>query len=316
VLDLQSLRRHASLWGLASALVACAAPMNAIANDELHTLDFGGRTRSYILHLPPAISSGKPLPLVINLHGGGGNARSAMEQTGFNDEADRNGFIVVYPNGTGAPHPLLNAMGRGEFYSWNAGSCCGYAVQHQVDDVGFIRALIATLEQQYPIDRKRIYATGISNGGMMAYRLACELSDTIAAIGVVSGALVTPSCRPAQPVPVIHFHGTADQNVPMLGGVGPKSVDKTPKPPVMDAIDFWVKRDGALAQPQITRLGSITKRVYAAANGSAEVVFYLIQGGGHAWPGGKQMLSILDKPTQEISATQLIWQFFAAHPKP
>jgi len=316
VLDPHLLRRLASLLCLVSSVAACAAPMNATANDELYTLDFGGRTRSYILHLPPTISSTKPVPLVVNLHGGGGNAKSALEQTGFNAEADRNGFIVVYPNGTGAPHPLLNAMGRGEYYSWNAGTCCGYAVQHRVDDVGFIRALIATLERQYPIDRKRIYATGISNGGMMAYRLACEMSDTFAAIGVVSGVLTDNSCRPAQPVPVIHFHGTADQNVPLLGGVGPKSVDKTPKPPVMDTIDFWIKRDGASPQPQVTRFGSITKRVYAAANGSAEVVFYLIAGGGHAWPGGKQMLSILDKPTMEISATQLIWQFFAAHPKP
>ncbi|CAF0699217.1 extracellular catalytic domain type 1 short-chain-length polyhydroxyalkanoate depolymerase [Candidatus Methylacidithermus pantelleriae] len=314
--ELRFLPRLTGLLCLALPVVACGGPWNVTTNDSWHTLPYGGRIRSYILHLPPALSGQRLLPLVINLHGGGGNAISAIEQTGFNTEADRNGFIVVCPNGTGAPHPLLNAMGRGEFYTWNAGSCCGYAVQHQVDDVGYIRALIATLQKRYPIDRKRIYATGFSNGGMMAYRLACEMSDTFAAMGVVSGTLTDLCCRPVEPVPVIHFHGTADQNVPLLGGVGAKSVDPTPKPPVLEAINFWIKHNGASEQPQVTRFGSITKRVYVAASGRAEVVFYLIAGGGHAWPGGKRMLSILDKPTQELSATHLIWQFFAAHPKP
>jgi polyhydroxybutyrate depolymerase len=315
VLPSNPFHRAAALLALGLALAACAVPLNVAANDESQSLEFGGRTRSYIVHLPPGTMAGKSLPLVVNLHGGGGNARSAIEQTGFNDEADRSGFIVVYPNGTGPAHPLLEAMGRGQFYGWNAGTCCGYPVKQSVDDVGFIRTMISTLEQQYPIDRKRIYATGISNGAMMAYRLACEMSDTFAAVGIVSGALTARVCQPAQPVAVIHFHGTADQNVPLRGGVGQKAYDKAPKPPVMDAIDFWAKRDNCSLQPQATSNGNITQRVYACPRGNAGVVFYLISGGGHAWPGGKQMLSILDKPDMEISATQLIWQFFVAHPK-
>ncbi|MCX8051974.1 MAG: alpha/beta hydrolase-fold protein [Chlorobi bacterium] len=297
-------------------LLCCSSPRNtAAADDRWESLRVGSLTRSYLVHLPPENKRIGSLPLVIVLHGGGGNALSAAEQTGFDAEADRNGFIVVYPNGTGKPHPMLNAIGRGEMYTWNAGTCCGYAAQHNVGDVAFIRALIVELEKKYPIDRRRIYAAGISNGGMMAYRLACEMSETFAAIGVVAG-VQTVECRPSQPVSVVHFHGTADQNVPLTGGVGAKALDKTPKPPVEESISFWVKFNRCRTQPQRESVTpSVTRYTYAAEGSTAEVVYYQIAGGGHAWPGGKRLLAILDEPTQEIAATPIIWQFFAAHPK-
>lgn len=305
--------------GIAVAALSLATAVSAdrpAPGDSHGSLISGGRTRSYALHVPASLDNSKPVALVVALHGGGGNGDANIEQTGFNDLADREDFIVVHPDGTGAARPLLNLFGRGHFYTWNAGGCCGYAVAHDIDDVAFIRALVKRLQQQYPIDPKRIYATGISNGGMMSYRLACEASDVFAAIGVVSGAQTSSGCRPAQPVSVIHIHGTADQNVTLAGGVGAKALDKTPKPPVMDAIRFWTQADGLNGEPRRSEHGNIRKQLWSGGHNGTEVAFYLITGGGHAWPGGKQMLSFLDKPTQEIAATPIIWDFFKAHPKP
>jgi len=305
-----------ALAGLVS--FGCAA--KEVGSEDLgpgttrHSLDFGGRTRSYLVHPPAGADLKKPLPLVLALHGGGGTAAANMKQTGFNAEADRSGFIVVHPNGTDQPRPMLNAMGRGFFFTWNAGSCCGYAKKNQIDDIGFIRAVVGEVRKHYSIDPKRIYATGISNGGMLSYRLACEASDLVAAIGVVSGAQTVASCKPANPVSVIHIHGSADQNVQLLGGVGAKALDKDPKPPVMDAIRFWANRDGAPAQPQSLTSGKVKKEVYKGKG--AEVVFYLIEGGGHSWPGGERILDSLDPPSLDLKATPTLWQFFAAHPKP
>ena len=302
---------------ISAGLIACTT--GAVAADDLgpgntrYSLDVGGRTRTYILHVPAGANTSKPLPLVLALHGGGGNAAGNIKQTGFNDEADRSGFIVAHANGTAQPRPLLNALGKGFLFTWNAGSCCGYAKENKIDDVGFLRAVVHDVQGKLAVDPKRIYATGISNGGMMSYRVACEASDLIAAIGVVSGAQTVSSCSPSGAVSVIHIHGSADQNVPLLGGVGAKSFDKDPKPPVVESINFWVRKLGAPAQPQSSTTGNVRKDVYKGSAG--EVVFYLISGGGHSWPGGDRMLDSLDPPSSDMAATSVIWQFFAAHPK-
>lgn len=305
------------LAAFAAAFSGCASAafsQNGLGpGDTRYTLQSGGRERTYVLHEPSGAGGKKNLPLVIALHGGGGNAMLNAQQTGFNLEADRSGFVVVHANGTGEARPLLNAMGRGFMFTWNAGSCCGYAADNKVDDVAFIRAVVADVKKKYSINSKRIYATGLSNGAMMAYRLACDASDIFAAVGIVSGAL-TSSCNPSQPVSVIHIHGTADQNVPIAGGVGPKSYDRGAKPPVANAINFWAKADGA-AQGKSSSIGNVKKEDFVGKNG-AEVVFYLINGGGHSWPGGQRMLATLDAPSQDMNATRTIWEFFAAHPKP
>ena len=284
-------------------------------NDLEKELDFAGRRRSYVVHLPAGYTPGQPAPLVLSLHGGGGNAKSNAVQTGFNAQADRSGFIVVHPNGSGERRPLLNALGRGHFYTWNAGSCCGYAVQQQIDDVGFIRSLLAELQRDYAIDPRRIYASGLSNGGMMSYRLACEMSDTFAAIGVVAAAQTVYEARPTQAVSVIHIHGSADQNVTLPGGIGAKALDRTPKPPVLDAVEFWAGFNGC-GPARTERQGKVSRSLYSGGRNGSAVAFHLIEGGGHSWPGGEQMLAMLDPPSQELNATELIWQFFAAHPKP
>ncbi|HVT35667.1 MAG TPA: PHB depolymerase family esterase [Nevskiaceae bacterium] len=308
-----------STWIVSGLLLALSAGCASAGGNDVgpgetrYEMKFGGRDRSYVVHVPSSGARANSA-LVISLHGGGGNAHTNAQQTHFNDESDREGFIVVHANGTGESRPFLNAMGKGFLFTWNAGTCCGYARDQGVDDVGFIRAMVAAIRSKYSIDPKRIYATGISNGGMLSYRLACEASDLIAAIGVVSGAQAVANCQPSQGVSVMHIHGTADQNVLLAGGIGPKGYDKVPKPPVMDAINFWVKFDGAAAQPKTTISGNLRTDYYHGTRGDVE--FILITGGGHSWPGGEQMLAALDPPSKDMAATPTIWKFFVAHPKP
>ncbi|MDE2335763.1 MAG: hypothetical protein KGL10_00455, partial [Alphaproteobacteria bacterium] len=169
-----------------------------------------GRDRTYLVHIPDNVSGHKNLPVVIMLHGGGGNAAQFAEQTGMNAVADKNGFIAVYPEGTKA---ML-----GNFRTWNAGRCCGKAMRGKSDDVAFISRIIDALAQKYAIDTKRVYATGHSNGAMMSYRLACQLSDKIAAVAPVSGQRVFDDCHPKRAVAILHIHGTADPCALYNGG--------------------------------------------------------------------------------------------------
>ncbi len=296
-------------------LLGAVTATGAAAQDASRSLMVDGLQRSYVVHMPPGLVAGRPAPLVLVLHGGGGNAALTAKQTRFDEQADRAGFIAVYPNGTDRARPLLNALGKPGLLTWNAGACCGYAMEHRIDDVTFIRALVGQLERDYPIDPARIYATGLSNGGMMAYRLACEASDIFAAIGPVSAVEIAPACNPTQPVAVIHFHGSADQNVPMQGGIGAKALIKQDRPPVQASIDFWVRHDRCNAQPDLSQHGKVALLAWRGCARGSEVAFYVIEGGGHAWPGGDRIAAFLDAPSQDINATAVMWQFFAEHPK-
>lgn len=296
--------------GLLAMLPAAGTAWGA---DSVQHLGFGGRDRTYLVHVPAGLSG--PAPLVVALHGGGGNATATVKMTGLDAAADAGGFIVAYPNGTDRSRPWLKLIGKSGFLTWNAGTCCGYAQQNRIDDVGFIRAVVGQLESRYRIDPERIYATGISNGGMMAYTLACEASDVFAAVGVVSGIITDPDCKPRHPVSVIDFHGTADQNVPINGGVGSKAWIKDKRPPVQDSIDFWVQADGCDASARETRSATLVIRSYSGCRDGTAVTYYIIEGGGHAWPGGNRLSRMLDAPSQAINATDVMWQFFAGHPK-
>jgi polyhydroxybutyrate depolymerase len=296
-------------------LLTLSAATVAHAADTTRTLNVGAQQRSYVVHTPPAMAAGRRLPLVVVLHGGGGNGELAAQQTRFSEQADRSGFIAVYPNGSDRVRPLLNAMGKPGLLTWNAGACCGYAMRNKIDDVAFIRAVVAQVGRDYAIDAKRVYAAGISNGGMMAYRLACEASDIFAAIGPVAAVQIAPACQPTQPVAVIHFHGTADHNVPMAGGVGSKAIEKDSRPPVQSTIDFWVGRDGCSPQPTVSQNGKVTLLDYAGCAAGSEIAFYVIDGGGHSWPGGDRLAKFLDPPAPDIDATAVMWRFFAEHAK-
>lgn len=292
-------------------LLVLAPPRGRASDSDKHpgTIDVGGRTRTYFVHTPPGYAGDDKLPLVMVLHGGGGNAENAERMSGMSDKADAANFLVVYPDGTG---------GAGEhFHTWNSGNCCAYALRNDVDDVAFLRALLDKLEYEYAVDPKRVFVTGMSNGGMMAYRVGCTLADKVAAIAPVAGSLDI-ECNPSQPVSVIAFHGTADENVPYDGGVGKKQLDAAREDkPVSYAIGFWVKRDACNATPKKSEKGTLRTDVYSGCADGTAVVLNTIVGQGHAWPGSPHILrGLADKPDPTVPATDLMWDFFQSHPKP
>lgn len=279
--------------------------------DVKYNLNYGDFDRSYILHIPPNYNNSTSVPLVIVLHGGGGSAEDIEKVTGFSKKADEEGFIVVYPQGVGG--------------TWNANYCCGQAMANNVDDVGFILKVISDVETRQKIDPNRIYATGFSNGAMMSYRLASEASNTFAAIGVVSGSIGGKTSEnsipylpktPSQPVSVIVFHGTEDQHVLYNGGHGKETTGSRIDLSVNDSVLFWVNADKCSSDPVIENItGNINRRSFSGGLNGTMVDLYTIIGGGHAWPGGEKGSIFGDEPTSEISATDLIWEFFKSHPK-
>lgn len=278
-----------------------------------HELSFGGTEHRYLLRLPAVpLDRGKPLPLVIVLHGGGGNADNAERMTGFTAKARQRGFIVVYPEGSGRR--------RDRLLTWNAKHCCGYAMREKVDDVGFIDALIAQLSRDYPIDAHRIYATGMSNGAMMAHRLGAELPQRFAAIATVVGTLFGDEVVPKSPVSALMINGMLDHHVPYLGGPpgGPGarigSWDGTPTQPALAQAAFWARADGCEATPQQQDRGAVIAWTHRCPAGRA-VELQLVKDNGHAWPGGEPGSDRGDTPSKAINATDVIWDFFAAHPR-
>lgn len=254
----------------------------------------GGRSRAARVHLPTGYDGKTPVPLLINFHGRNSTAAQEELLSGTTAKADAAGFAVVYPTGVGQ--------------TWNAGLCCGQAQSEGVDDVAFTRALLDELEAKLCIDRRRVFAAGLSNGGFMSHRLACELADRIAAIGPVAGHMLTPTCKPSRPVPVIHFHGDADSIVPYGGGLGMPSVESS--------IAGWATRNGCKGAPKQTYAkGDATCKTWGSCDGGADVTLCTIAGGGHQWPGGTAIPG-LGKASQDLRATDAMWTFFAAHPLP
>lgn len=207
----------------ARANQAAPAPEAAITapGDYRYSLAYGGRTRQYRVYVPDSYRSDTPAPLLVSLHGGGGSMdyMAKDENYGQISHAARGGEVLVFPNG-------VSRFRSGMLATWNAGACCGAARDEEVDDVGFIRAVLERVMGQLNIDRQRVYATGMSNGAMMAYRLACEMPDVIRAVAAVAGTDNTRSCTPAQPISVLHIHARNDSHVLYEGGAGPDSVDK------------------------------------------------------------------------------------------
>ena len=277
------------------------------------SLNVAGRLRSYCVHVPPGHDPGTPAAVVIVLHGATMTGPLMAWFTGLAQKADQAGFLAVYPDGTG----------RRFSYFWNAGQCCGPAARDRVDDVAFIRAVLDDLAATYRVDPRRIFAAGLSNGAMMAYRLAAEMSDRIAAVACVGGTMAIDECRPSRPVPVLHIHGTDDEFVPFAGGVGPKSITGVRHRSVESTIDAWVRADRCETPPTVdvlpdrTRDGTrVTRTSYRGGPNGADVVLVVVEHGGHTWPGRDIGSNILGKSTRNASANDLIWEFFERHPKP
>jgi polyhydroxybutyrate depolymerase len=274
---------------------------------KVHTLVVGGLTRTYVVHAPKGHDLKTPLPVVVALHGATMNGPMMASFSGLNRKADEAGFLAVYPNGTG----------KNSSFFWNGGS--GPAAQDKVDDVAFIDAVLDDLGRAYPVDARRVYATGMSNGAMMAYRLAAELSGRIAAVATVSGTVTAEIGQPKRPVSVLHFHGTRDEFIPFTGGKGAKSIFGTNYRPVEDSIRAWVNVNGCDETPTIDVLAQggdglrVTRRTYSGGRDGSEVALVVIEGGGHTWPGMKSTAAVLGRSTLNVSANDLMWEFFQKH---
>lgn len=289
------------------AAVAAAQISHA---DDRRTLRVGDATRTYVVRAPATLLSSSRIPLVLVLHGGGGNAANAEKMTGFTAKARNENFIVVYPEGSGR-------LRRG-LLTWNAGHCCGYAMGEKADDVAFINALIDDLGKRYPIDDKRIYVTGMSNGAMMSHRLGTELSHRIAAIAPVVGTVFGDEREPAQPVAALMINGLLDNNVLFSGGAGTgrgkDAWDGTPARPALDQATFWAKVNGCESTPARNDTAIQTHYRYRCPGGLA-VELIALKDNGHAWPGGTKGSRRGDKPSESLNATDVIWSFFKVHPK-
>lgn len=294
---------------LGYTLAAIAADRDGRASAQRQTLTHKGIERSYVIRVPDAVArDDRRVPLVLVLHGGGGNAENAEKMTGFTEKATREGFIVAYPEGTGRR--------KNRLLTWNAGHCCGYAMDKRIDDVGFISTLLDKLIEGYPIDPKRIYATGMSNGGMMTHRLGIELATKITAIAPVVGTLFGDEKTPAHPVSAIMLNGKLDQSVPYQGGPpGGRFAgawDGTPAQPALEQAAFWARVDGCTGEPTTIDHAAFTRQQYHCPAGHA-VEIYLVNTNGHAWPGGQQGSRMGDKPSSQLNGTDVIWDFFKSH---
>ncbi len=271
------------------------------------TLTFAGLQRTYRLYVPSALPSGA-VPLFIGLHGGTGWGDQFARTNHIEGLAESNDFIVVHPDG------VKVAGGPGGV--WNGGVCCGIAARENVDDVGFINALIDHLEAQYSIDPHRIFAFGHSNGAIMSYRLACDLADRIVGIGLYAGTLGVDRCNPSQPVSILHVHGTADNNIPLAGGVGSDGISGVDFPPPHDGFDTVAKLDGC-PSPTKKTVGDITTELSDPCNGGVAAVFVTIATATHSWPAGTPILTPASGPGYaDYDATAAIVAFLLSHPRP
>jgi polyhydroxybutyrate depolymerase len=306
---------RAMVWLIAAAWsVALPPPAVADRATQAHTIEVGGLTRTYLLHVPPTLPAGGA-PLVLVFHGGGGNGPGTERLTRFSELADREGLLVAYPEGIGR-----NWYDGREFTSGSR------AHRERIDDVGFVAAMLDAVGRAHRVDPRRIYATGISNGAVFSHYLAAHLSPRIAAIAPVVGGVADPSdawLRPEQPVSVLILQGTTDPLVPYRGGAiafGRGRIMDTE-----DAARRWARLNGAAPEPRPSVLPGPAKDhcgglrlTYSGGRDGSEVVLVRLDGGGHTWPGGTQYLPerLVGRVCRDFDATALIWQFFSAHAKP
>ncbi len=293
------------------ATAATENPRRLCVGDHTLELAVGDLKRTAIVHVPASYDPAKPMPVVLALHGAAMNGAAMISFCGLNETAEKRSFVVVYPSGTG-PGPLL---------TWNAGGFTK-GLGSQVDDVAFLGQLLDEIERLINVDVKRVYACGMSNGGMMCYRLAAELSDRIAAIAPVAGTMAIGEAQPHRPVSVIHFHGTLDTLVPYDMGTSNTPFWLRLKS-VETSVQTWAKLDGCDEQHPVTDLLSkdgdelkVTRQTYGPGSAGTSVVLVTIDGGGHTWPGQVPPVRFLGKSAMNISANDLIWTFFEQHPLP
>ncbi|MBX3208200.1 MAG: hypothetical protein KF764_24345 [Labilithrix sp.] len=257
--------------------------------------------RTVHVHVPASYDPTKGVAVVLDFHGYTSNGTQQATYAGMNAKSDSAGFVAVHPEGSGLAK------------SWNAGACCGTAASTDVKDVAFVEAILDELATKLCVDPKRVFATGLSNGGFLSHRLACELSGRIAAIAPVAGVMGVSTCTPTRPVPVMQFHGTSDTLVPYNGNAA------IGYPPVAQTIAGWATRNGCTdTATESFKKDDVRCMTQKQCNAGAEVTLCTVDGGGHTWPGSSTSLGIpgLGKTTQAINATDAMWDFFVKHPMP
>lgn len=292
----------------ASTTLAQDAAERLGPGDHARSIEHGDRKRQYIVHVPANYDPARPAPVILAFHGAAMTGSMMVKFTGMNETADREGFIAVYPSGTGA----------GSFLTWNAGGFSGRMAENRPDDVGFVSAMLDDLAKRLSIDPKRIYACGLSNGGMMCYRLAAELSDRIAAIAPVAGTIAIDKTEPKRPVPVLHIHGRKDRIVPYEGPDGKFPAFMTFMG-VDNSVMTWVRIDGCEPEPVVEVISKegddmkVVRKTYAGGKDGTAVVLIVLEEGGHTWPGRSAPIRFVGKSSRTISANDLIWDFFRQH---
>ena len=281
------------------------APIEAVtfysANRDTGSFVSSGEKREYLTYVPSTYERSKPTPLVISMHGAGLWGATQRDVSQWNREADRHGFIVVYPSGVGGKGVRIWSVQPGP---------------RLLKDVRFIRELIDTLRATYNVDTTRIYANGLSNGGGMSFVLSCTMSNRIAAVGLVASAQTLPWkwCTDTLPVPMISFHGTADPVTPYRGGrtwVSPRQF-----PSVRTWTANWAARNRCGPAPVASTVApDVTRLEYTNCTNDASVVLYTIKNGGHTWPGGGPLPEwYVGRTSTSIDATAVMWSFFHDHP--
>ena len=280
------------------------------------SLEHDGLERKYFVHVSSTYTKDVPTPVVFVLHGGSGHPGAVEYQSGMNQVADKEGFIVVYPAGS---HPVF----KDRLLNWNDGRTAKNKEKNEVDDVGFINAVLDDLPNHFTLDRKRIYATGISNGGLMSFRLASELSQRVAAVAPIA-APRTPDeyyASPTRPIAVMYFHGVQDTYAPYKGGSPERSAFTASFLSAEEIIQAWVEHNGCPSTYTIReKEGGASRVEYSPCKEGTEVVFWKLEDGGHTWPGGKKTKSEdkarVGNVNQDVIASQLMWEFFQKHSLP
>lgn len=277
------------------------------------TIRYADHDRHYIVHIPKTYNAAVSSPLLLALHGGGGDMSIQADDQFYKQisKSEAEGFIAVFPNG-------FSRFPSGKLATWNAGKCCGAARDEKIDDIGFLKTVIKNVSAQINIDSKRIFATGMSNGAMMVYRLACEMSDTIRAVAAVAGTDNTISCAPKNPIPILHIHAKDDDHVLFGGGAGARAFrDRSAVAEftsVADTIAKWVKFNQCEGKAtRILEVSGATCEIYRSCKaglfGKTEVELCVTDKGGHSWPGGKKPRGG-SSPSNAISANDVMWEFF------
>lgn len=295
-----------SMLTVSIAMLAIGNPFPKLApGNHDRTIEFDGQSRTYFVHVPKSYDPAKATPLVLALHPFATTAVKFERLSGLSKASEREGFIVVYPNGTG----------RANVLSWND----GMMPLKRSDDVGFLSRVLDEVETQVHVDKKRIYAAGMSNGAMMCYRLASELSGRIAAVAAVAGTMTVRQIDSKRPVPILHIHGTSDTIVPYAGGKPPGPMPVRFRS-VEESVLAWAKFNGCPETPRVEELPDpindgthVLRRVYGPGKSGAEVILYVVEGGGHTWPGKPIPVPMMGKATRDVMGDELIWDFFRKH---